>query len=139
MGLSVTDVTIKRSEKWRVISAFAQCGDDLTSLRKEPSSSELLTELASDNPQLRLRAIEDAPNMKAPPAHHWRSYGNDPLPTAAEALDEPFSAFPSWFLRITCDRCGKDRRINEVRRRGMTGRCARSSARCAMTAGRSRR
>ena len=21
---------------------------------------------------------------------HWRSYGNDPLPTGAEALDEPF-------------------------------------------------
>jgi len=29
------------------------------------------------------------------------------LPTPAEALDEPFAAFPSWFLRITCDRCGK--------------------------------
>ena len=40
---------------------------------------------------------------------HWRSYGTDPLPTAADALDQPFSAFPSWFLRITCDRCGKDR------------------------------
>jgi hypothetical protein len=23
-------------------------------------------------------------------------------------------AFPSWFLRITCDRCGKDRMLNEV-------------------------
>ena len=31
---------------------------------------------------------------------HWRTYGNDPLPTSAEALDEPFAAFPSWFLRI---------------------------------------
>jgi hypothetical protein len=45
--------------------------------------------------------------MKAPPARHWRIYGNDKLPTGAEALNEPFSAFPSWFLRITCDRCGK--------------------------------
>ena len=45
---------------------------------------------------------------------HWRSYGSDPLPTPAEALDEPFSAFPSWFLRITCDRCGKDRLVNEA-------------------------
>ena len=23
-------------------------------------------------------------------------------------------AFPSWFMRITCDRCGKDRMLNEV-------------------------
>ena len=32
---------------------------------------------------------------RAPPQRHWRSYGNDPLPTGAEALDEPFAAFPS--------------------------------------------
>jgi hypothetical protein len=25
------------------------------------------------------------------------------FPTPAEALGEPFSAFPSWFLRIECD------------------------------------
>jgi hypothetical protein len=41
------------------------------------------------------------------PKRHWRSYGDDPLPTGQEALDEPFSAFPSWFLRIVCDRCGR--------------------------------
>jgi hypothetical protein len=46
---------------------------------------------------------------RRPPARHWRSYGNDPLPTGAEALDEPFNAFPSWFMRITCDRCGQER------------------------------
>ena len=43
--------------------------------------------------------------MTAPspvPARHWRSYGNDP--TAAEAMNEPFRAFPSWFLRIEFDR-----------------------------------
>jgi hypothetical protein len=33
------------------------------------------------------------------PQRHWRSYGTDPLPTPAEALAEPFNAFPSWFLR----------------------------------------
>ncbi len=48
------------------------------------------------------------------PRRHWRSYGTEPLPTPAEALDQPFAAFPSWFLRITCDRCGKDRMVNEV-------------------------
>jgi hypothetical protein len=48
------------------------------------------------------------------PVRHWRSYGNDPLPTGIEALDEPFNAFPSWFLRIECDRCSKVQMINEV-------------------------
>jgi hypothetical protein len=48
------------------------------------------------------------------PRRYWRSYGDDPLPTGREALDEPFSAFPSWYMRITCDRCGKDRMMNEV-------------------------
>ena len=27
---------------------------------------------------------------------------------------KPFSAFPSWFMRITCDRCGKGRMISET-------------------------
>ena len=49
------------------------------------------------------------------PRRHWRSYGNDPLPT-----DEPLRAFPSWFLRIVCDRCGKDRRLNEAYTPGAT-------------------
>ena len=35
---------------------------------------------------------------------HWRSYGTEPLPTGREALEEPFRAFPSWFMRITCER-----------------------------------
>ena len=48
------------------------------------------------------------------PRRHWRSYGTEPLPTPAEALDEPFSAFPSWFMRITCDRCGKGRMLSET-------------------------
>jgi hypothetical protein len=51
--------------------------------------------------------------VRAPPKRYWRSDGNDPLPTPAEALNEMFSAFPSWFLRIECDRCGKVVMINE--------------------------
>jgi hypothetical protein len=51
--------------------------------------------------------------FRPPPARHWRSYGTEPLPTAAEALDLPLATFPSWFLKITCDRCGKDRMLNE--------------------------
>jgi hypothetical protein len=42
------------------------------------------------------------------PTPHWRSYGTEPLPTGEEALDEPLRAFPSWVLRVTCDRCGQD-------------------------------
>jgi hypothetical protein len=49
-----------------------------------------------------------------PPKRHWRSYGNDPLPTGAEALDEPLNAFPSWFLRIVCERCGEDLMFSET-------------------------
>ncbi|MGA8195583.1 MAG: hypothetical protein WB902_19680 [Acetobacteraceae bacterium] len=61
------------------------------------------------------------PARPIPPKRHWRSYGDEPLPSAKEALDEPFSAFPSWFLRIECDRCGKVRMVNEVHmKRGAT-------------------
>jgi hypothetical protein len=42
----------------------------------------------------------------------------DPLPSPAEALDRPFSAFPSWFLRVTCDRCGKTTMLNEAHTKG---------------------
>jgi hypothetical protein len=39
---------------------------------------------------------------------HWRSDGTEPLPSGAEAMcEQPVRAFPSWFLRIECDRCGK--------------------------------
>jgi hypothetical protein len=46
------------------------------------------------------------------PRRHWRIYGNDPLPSGAGALDEPLRAFPSWFLRIVCERCGKERMVS---------------------------
>ena len=42
---------------------------------------------------------------------HWRSYGTD---RQGSPIAEPFAAFPSWFMRITCDRCGKDRMLNEA-------------------------
>jgi len=48
------------------------------------------------------------------PPRHWRSYTDQPLPTGLEALAEPFAAFPSWFLRIECDRCHKVRMLNEA-------------------------
>ena len=38
----------------------------------------------------------------------------DGAPYPQEALQQPMRAFPSWFLRITCDRCGKDRMLNEA-------------------------
>ena len=48
------------------------------------------------------------------PKRHWRSYGDHPLPTGEQALDEPLRAFPSWFLRIVCERCDKERMVNEA-------------------------
>lgn len=39
---------------------------------------------------------------------YWRNRGNDPLPSAWEALVAPLSAFPSWLIRIECERCGGD-------------------------------
>jgi hypothetical protein len=38
-------------------------------------------------------------------------------PDRCEALDEPLQAFQSWFLRITCDRCDKDRMLSETHTR----------------------
>jgi hypothetical protein len=48
------------------------------------------------------------------PARHWRRYGDDPLSSGREALEQPFRAFPSWFMRITCDRCGNVTMLNEA-------------------------
>ena len=45
---------------------------------------------------------------RKPPERYRRGYGDDPLPTGAEAMYESFAAFPSWLMRIRCDRCGKD-------------------------------
>jgi hypothetical protein len=46
------------------------------------------------------------------PRRPWRSFGDAPLPTPAEALD--VAASPLWLLRIECERCGKDRMVNEA-------------------------
>jgi hypothetical protein len=51
------------------------------------------------------------------PRRHWRSDGTEPLPSGAEAMGEPFAAFPSWFLRIECERCGKVQMVNEAHAR----------------------
>jgi hypothetical protein len=44
----------------------------------------------------------------------WRSYGDHPLPTGEQALNEPLRAFPSWFLRVECERCGRERYAAET-------------------------
>jgi hypothetical protein len=59
------------------------------------------------------------------PERHWRSYGEHPLlPTAQEALAEPFAAFPSWFLKIKCDHCGEVTLLNGQRSCGPKCHCA---------------
>ena len=59
----------------------------------------------------RRRRANDRPAGPAPALAQLR---RRPAADRREALDEPFSAFPSWFMRITCDRCGKDRMISET-------------------------
>jgi hypothetical protein len=44
----------------------------------------------------------------------WPPSGDYPLPSAEEALQASLRAFPSWFLHIVCDRCGKGRMLNEA-------------------------
>jgi hypothetical protein len=41
------------------------------------------------------------------PPRHWRSYTDAPLPTPAEALIEPFSAFPSWSCGLSATAAGR--------------------------------
>jgi hypothetical protein len=47
-----------------------------------------------------------------PTPRYWGS--SESLPTPAEALDLPLRAFPNWILRITCERCFKDRMLSEA-------------------------
>jgi len=61
----------------------------------------------------------DHPHTRPPLAN----YGTDPPFPAVEVLAEPFDAFPSWFLRVECDRCGEaSNAARPLRRKGKTGR-----------------
>jgi hypothetical protein len=51
---------------------------------------------------------------RAPPRRRWRGENDDPLPTGEEALNEPLRAFPSWILRVVCERCGDDTLFSET-------------------------
>jgi hypothetical protein len=62
-----------------------------------------------DPAKVRVVLVEYRPPRDAPVTGGRRF-----LPSPAEALDLPLAAFPSWFLKITCDRRGKDRVLNEV-------------------------
>ena len=73
--------------------------------------------LVSSHPPRSRAVFADQPGAVVVAIRHWRSYGNHPLPTGVEALDEPFSAFPSWFLRIECGRCGNAQMINQAHMR----------------------
>jgi hypothetical protein len=56
-----------------------------------------------------LRLLPDAAERPV-----YRPYGDDPLPTPEDALLMSLRAFPSWFLRIECDRCNKVRMLNQT-------------------------
>ena len=42
------------------------------------------------------------------------SYGDYPLPRRDAAMDVPLRSFRSWFLRIECARCGRERYAAET-------------------------
>jgi hypothetical protein len=44
-----------------------------------------------------------------PPGSVWPPNSTGPLPSRAEALALPITAFPGWFVCIQCERCGKTR------------------------------
>ena len=45
---------------------------------------------------------------------HWRTYGNYPLPTGAEAWTSRSPRSRRGSCAIECDRCGKVQMVNEV-------------------------
>jgi hypothetical protein len=52
--------------------------------------------------------------LEGPPGPVWPPYTIGPLPSSAEALERSLRAFPSWFLKVSCERCGKERVVNEM-------------------------
>ena len=79
------------------------------------------------------------PARPIPPKRHWRSYGDEPLPSAKEAL-EPFSAFPVVVppdqVRSLRRRCGWSMRVHM--KRGATMLIGTSSSACGTTVAASR-
>ena len=51
---------------------------------------------------------------ESPARKVWRSYGDYPLPSRSEALAAPLRAFRSWYLRIECERCGREKYMAET-------------------------
>jgi hypothetical protein len=49
-----------------------------------------------------------------PPGPPWRCYGDHPLPDRAAALASPLRAFPSWYLRMECAACGREKYLAET-------------------------
>ena len=59
-------------------------------------------------------SVPAAPPVR-PPGLVWPAYGDDPLPSRAEALALPITAFPGWFVCIQCERCGETRVVVNAR------------------------
>jgi hypothetical protein len=82
-----------------------------------PEEAKLSAALAADDPPRRPAAAEAMTQRWPPddlPRPVWQPDGDNPLPTASEAMGMSLRAFPSWFLRIVCDRCGKARMLDQA-------------------------
>ena len=66
---------------------------------------------AAAEAELRAPAAPPAAPPVRPPVLVWPPYGDDPLPSRAEALALPITAFPGWFVCIQCERCGETRMV----------------------------
>ena len=82
-------------------------------IRREAGEALRATRRRRNQTPIRRAALGHHDRQKVP-ARHWRCYGDHTLPTGAEALEEPFRAFQSWFLRVTFDRCGKERLFSKT-------------------------
>jgi hypothetical protein len=75
--------------------AGRQAGDGLHRVPRSGGAATVLSNgLRATAPPGDRGAGEGLMTVSPVSARHWRSYGNDPLPTGQEALDEPFRAFP---------------------------------------------
>jgi ribosomal protein S27E len=109
-----TEVETMPTDACQFFYDCAGCGTVLRSARRLLPSSAHTDQCRARRYKEAKTAALRANSPGSAPTRHSRSCGNDPLPTGAETLGEPFAASPSWFMSVTCKRCGQERMFNEA-------------------------